>query len=422
MGVRGRGPAGGTMHMDALRVAAVIAALVVSANGAAAQAQPAPAPPQRITASAADSVGCNSVEKPLSAGGASIVPDTPGQPKSWQPPGGEISFTVRSFVQIPPDAYVIVCFRWKHINERPGGYITARPVHLDFTDGGRRLTVTVVVPPNLRDPPSRFSGEGEYAGLYLVPLADVRILLVGKDKDGNVVIAADVSHTIGITRPFVALLLAALTVLAAFGVLSLISHRRLKRLGLDGLDPIIRIIATSDGYASLSQLQMVLWTIVVAASAVYVMVLSGDLIEITSGTLVLLGISGFVTVGTQIHDSAQSAKAAAAGVSRPQRKPMWSDLVVNETDGQRDIDVTRVQMLYFTLITAIFVVMRVLSTYVIPEIPQGFQILMGLSNAVYFGAKVAQPGANAAVANPPATNPPPGADGAPLTPPGSQAG
>jgi type IV secretory pathway protease TraF len=68
------------MHMDALRVAAVIAALVVSANGAAAQAQPAPAPPQRITASAADSVGCNSVEKPLSAGGASIVPDTPGQP------------------------------------------------------------------------------------------------------------------------------------------------------------------------------------------------------------------------------------------------------------------------------------------------------------------------------------------------------
>ncbi len=101
---------------------------------------------------------------------------------------------------------------------------------------------------------------------------------------------------------------------------------------------------------------------------------------------------------------------------------MWSDLVVNETDGQRDIDVTRVQMLYFTLITAIFVVMRVLSTYVIPEIPQGFQILMGLSNAVYFGAKVAQPGINTAAANPPATNPPPGAGGAPLTPPGSQAG
>jgi len=42
--------------------------------------------------------------------------------------------------------------------------------------------------------------------------------------------------------------------------------------------------------------------------------------------------------------------------------------------------------------------MRVLTTYVIPEIPQGFQILMGISNAVYFGSKVAQPVANVATA------------------------
>ena len=57
-------------------------------------------------------------------------------------------------------------------------------------------------------------------------------------------------------------------------------------------------------------------------------------------------------------------------------------------------------MLYFTLVTAAFVVMRVLTTYVIPEIPQGFQILMGISNAVYFGSKVAQPTSNTAAANP----------------------
>jgi hypothetical protein len=64
------------------------------------------------------------------------------------------------------------------------------------------------------------------------------------------------------------------------------------------------------------------------------------------------------------------------------------------------------------VITALFVVMRVLTTYVIPEIPQGFQILMGISNAVYFGSKVAQPGANTAAANPA----PAAADGAPATP------
>jgi hypothetical protein len=148
---------------------------------------------------------------------------------------------------------------------------------------------------------------------------------------------------------------------------------------------------------------MVLWTFVVAGSAVYVMVLSGELIQITTGTLVLLGISGAVTVGAALHDKTLTAKAQAARVPAAPRKPRWSDLVVNETgDGQRAIDITRVQMLYFTLITAVFVVMRVVSTYVIPEIPDGFQILMGISNAVYMGSKVAQPATPA----PPSTDSP----------------
>ena len=56
----------------------------------------------------------------------------------------------------------------------------------------------------------------------------------------------------------------------------------------------------------------------------------------------------------------------------------------------REIDVARVQMLLFTLIAAVFVVTKVLVSYVIPEIPEGFQILMGISNGVYMGSKVVQ--------------------------------
>jgi len=349
---------------------------------------------------APDGAGCNTVERPASAGGASIVPEAAGQQKNWQPRGGEISFTVRSFAQIPSDAFVDVCFRWKRRGEQQDNYIVVRPTHLDLTDSSRLLKVTVIVPPSLPTAPSRFGGDGEYAGLYLVPLADVRILVLGRSADGSLLVAADVSHAIGVTNPFWALLLAALTVFAAFAVLSFVGRRRLKRAGLDNVGLIIRIITTPDGYASLSQLQMVLWTFVVAASAVYVMVLAGELIEVTTGTLVLLGISGAVTVGSKLHDSAQVAQAVAAASATPAplRRPRWSDLVVNDTDGHREIDITRVQMLYFTLITAGFVVMRVLTTYVIPEIPQGFQILMGISNAVYIGSKVAQPVASAATA------------------------
>jgi len=384
--------------------AIALMALIGCASAANAQVTP----PAGTSNPRPENSGCNTVERPVSAGGASMVPEAAGQQKNWQPPGGEINFTVRSFVQIPSDALVLVCFRWKRTGERQDHFITARPVHLDLTEAGHLLKITVLVPTSLPKAPPRFGGDGEYAGLYLVPLADVRILVIGKNTDGSPQVVADVSHQIGVTNPFWALLLAILTALAAFAVLTWICHRKLRRQGLSDLDPVIRIITTPDGYASLSEFQMVLWTFVVAASAVYVMVLSGELIEVTTGTLVLLGISGAVVVGSKLHDNTRAATPAEDVA--PARKPRWSDLVVSDVNGQRQIDIARVQMLYFTLVTASFVVMRVLTTYVIPEIPQGFQILMGISNAVYFGSKVAQPSANTATANPvtsAAASPPP---------------
>ena len=370
---------------------------IVLALGGVASAQPASnlTPIPRAGAAPTDSAGCNTVERPVSAAGASLVPEAAGQQKNWQPPGGEISFTVRSFTQMPPDALVLVCFRWKRNFDRQDPFVTARPLHLDLSDGGRLLKVTVVVPSNLPKPPPRFGGDGEYTGLFLVPLADVRILILSKNADGSPLVAADVSHEVGISSPLWAMLVTGGSVLLAFTILTLICHRRLRPFGLGDLDPFIRIITTPSGYASLSRFQMVVWTFVVAASAVYVMALSGDLIEVTTGTLVLLGISGVVTVGSRLQESAQAAKVPGDGPPPAAREPRWSDLIVNEANGQREIDITRVQMLYFTLVTASFVVMRVVTTYVIPEIPQGFQILMGISNAVYMGSKVAQP-ANAA--------------------------
>jgi hypothetical protein len=398
--------------MTGVRIACVaFAATLLWITGVAAQsptsstADPAsaapPGPSVSLPAGAKSEAGCNSVEKPVNAGGASIVPETVGQQKTWQPPGGEIEFVIRSFVSIPPDARVIVCFRWQRGQERPDGYISSRPHHLDLQDGGRLLRVTVLVPHGLRHAPSRLSGEGSYVGFWLVPLADVRIMVLGKDGSGGyTVVAADVSHAIGVTNPIWALCLALLTVAAAFLVLSVACYRRLRRAGLEKTGVLIRIVTTPDGYASLSQLQIVLWTFVVAGSAVYVMVLSGELIQVTTGTLVLLGISGAVSVLSRWQDS------ATATADAPPRLPRWSDLVINDAGGHREIDVTRVQMLYFTVITATFVVMKVLTSYVIPEIPEGFQILMGISNAVYVGSKVApKPATAEAPAAPPPLNP-----------------
>ena len=184
------------------------------------------------------------------------------------------------------------------------------------------------------------------------------------------------------------------------------------------------------------------------------MSLSGQLVEITGGTLMLLGIAGAAALGAKAHDEASgaSAESAAAKAEADKAKadlaaahafaaaaaapadaarvaaqnqaaadanakaeladaararadaktdppddqvPRWSDLIVNETvkeDGTktREIDVTRFQMLFFTLITAVFVLLTVVTTYVIPEISTGFVTLMGISNGVYLGSKVVQ--------------------------------
>jgi hypothetical protein len=52
-----------------------------------------------------------------------------------------------------------------------------------------------------------------------------------------------------------------------------------------------------------------------------------------------------------------------------------------------EIDVTRLQMLAFTFITAAFVLIKVITDYEIPSIPTNFLVLMGISNGVYVGGR-----------------------------------
>jgi hypothetical protein len=65
--------------------------------------------------------------------------------------------------------------------------------------------------------------------------------------------------------------------------------------------------------------------------------------------------------------------------------PTWSDLVAS--DGGGEIDITKVQMLVFTVLAALFVTLKIGDDSAIPTIPDGMIILMGLSNGVYVGGK-----------------------------------
>jgi len=407
---------------------------------------PAPSPPPTATAETTPS--CNASAKAI-AGGASVVQaaEESLQHKSWQARGGEIQFTVNSFTPIPADASVLVCFRWKSSKPENIKFIENRPSRLELSSDGKLLKVTTTVPVSLGPQPSDVS-----EALPFVPLAEVRILAIDNKKKELV---ADASTAIGITHPLAALTLAVAAVVLGFVILYIAVARRLEHPGILKANWLLRIISTPGAVASLSQFQILLWTFVVAASAVYVMALSGQLIVITNGMLILLGIAGAAVVAAKAHNEAQSAtaeataaraasehaaaeidkaaaeavastnsagaahieaaKGAAAKTAEEKAKlakatreradaikdppttqiPRWSDLIVNETvqdDGTRtrEIDVTRFQMLLFTVIAAVFVLLNVLTTYVIPEISVGFQTLLGISNGVYMGSKIVQ--------------------------------
>jgi hypothetical protein len=390
-------------------------------TGQEGKATPAPVAGQDKT----ETIQCDTDLKSDWSGGASVVdpPDPSIQRKAWQPVGGEIVFTLRSFHPIPPEAEIMVCFRWMTNKGDPEArFHPTRPDRLDLSSDGKTLKVTTRVPDLW---PDKDTPRVYITGARLVPLADVRILALGpKQPVGTTRFFASALTTIGITSLWVAGAFTFVAVGIGFLLLYIVTRIRLKGGPAANAYLPLRLITTPGGYASLSQLQIVLWTFIVGAAAVYVMSLSGELVEITTGTLVLLGISGTAVVGSKWHSEAQDAAkqqaqgtpgtapvagapVAAAAAPLPARDPMWSDLFINEVrvlnpagnpvlgaNGQpivrREIDVTRVQMLYFTLITGSFVIIQVLTTYVVPEIPQGFVTLMGISNGVYMGSKIAQ--------------------------------
>jgi hypothetical protein len=411
----------------------------------------------------------------------------PSVSKNWQPVGGEIEFTAKTSKPIPNDALIRVCFRWKLTKGTDYIFSDSGPIRvLDRQPTMIKLAVQV---PRIGDEqPGRFQGQriGSYAIPYLlVPQADVRVLFF--DADLNPVF--DTRTKTGVTSVWIAVILVLLMVAVGFVALWQVCRRRFPTFG--GNSPLLCLITTRRGFASLSQFQIMLWTFLVVASAVYVFLLSGDLIPITAGTLTLLGISGGVTVISKVksesdataapppldpvtaaadaalaQDDARAARIAAdlasgdakaeavlaaqeeeakaeaatakaeaadaslaaakaraavataadkataeaaaqaaeaqaeikgktaavaaakAAVLTRIRHPRWSDLVMEEIKG-RELDVTRVQMLYFTLVTAVFVAVKVITSYEIPEIPEGFLILMGISNSVYVGSKLA---------------------------------
>ncbi len=240
-----------------------------------------------------------------------------------------------------------VCFRWKLTRGDPGRYNDSPPPQL-IDSKPRSLEIAATVPQHSSPafvvlfarkklnrqscaPRRRLRGTGRRGA------ARRRAHILVFDSDSSPII--DVITTVGITQ----LWFAALMVIAAISIiLALLWWVCSYRLtDVSRTKPFLCLITTRRGFASLSQFQIVLWTLVVLASIIYVIALSGDLIEITTGTLVLLGISGTATVvaknKSESDDSKPSslpdpvAAAEAASVAKYEADQMAKQ-VANATD------------------------------------------------------------------------------------------
>ena len=301
----------------------------------------------------------------------------------WQPRSGQIRITLESTGSTNiADSNLSVYFRWR-TKSNTDEWVRTPNVHVVDLQNAQKLTVAAEVPELGAAPLNGLlgwifrnaDGVGEFLGL--VPVAEVWISARANSNASNAALA-DVVEPIGITSTWTG-------VGGAAGAVFLLAWflKGFKPAGLKGSNLLLQIIETQGRRASLSQFQIVLWMFVIGAATAYVMALSGNLIPLTEGTLTLLGISGLATLGSQL---------ASRGTAEPEQTemgktgvaaPSWRDLITS--DGE--IDVTRLQMLFFTVLIATFVSIHVIDSFQIPEIPPSFLGLMGLSNGVYLLSK-----------------------------------
>jgi len=298
----------------------------------------------------------------------------------WQPRSGAVKIILENAnpedKTTLADALVAVQFRWRTSDDK-GAWVQSPDVRTLEIVNAKKLVVSAAVPEMPPSPSDAFVGlfkdeAGIRTFLTLVPEAEVWVTATNANNAALI----NAVRTIGVTSWWVGFTAA----LAVVALLLLFLYLNNKPAGLRAIGFMLKIIEAPDGRASLSQFQVMLWTLLVGAATAYVIALSGNLIVLTPGTLMLLGISGAASLGTSL------APPGAAGVTPKLargEKPAWSDLVV--AGGQ--IDVTRVQMLFFTVLTALYVAIHVLDDYEIPAIPETFQTLMGLSNGVYLANK-----------------------------------
>lgn len=166
------------------------------------------------------------------------------------------------------------------------------------------------------------------------------------------------------------------------------------------LDPVV-LTAGANGKGSPAKLQILFFTIVVFGVMLYLLMLTGNLTDLSTKVLMLLGVSG---VGAMAAGGAELAKNRLSfesyawlernkwiprGGIAEQNRAEWKDIFTS--DGE--FDVSRFQMVAFSFVVAISLVAFALRLNDLAgfDISDALLGLLGLSQVLYVGGKLIAP-------------------------------
>jgi hypothetical protein len=134
---------------------------------------------------------------------------------------------------------------------------------------------------------------------------------------------------------------------------------------------------------SLARTQIAFWTYLVVSSFVFLYLVTGSLETITSGVLVLLGISTGTLVGGAIVDSAKAMPPPPA--PGPASSGNFFYDLISDAQGAT---IHRFQMVVWTVVLGVMFVIEVYTNLQMPEFDSTLLTLMGISGGTYVGLKI----------------------------------
>lgn len=133
---------------------------------------------------------------------------------------------------------------------------------------------------------------------------------------------------------------------------------------------------------SLALTQLSFWTIVIAASFIYIWIATGELYPVSGSTLVLLSISVVTTAGARLID----IRSGENGDPNLPSRGFFVDILSDELG----YSVHRCQMFLWTVILGVIFVSNVITKQQMPQLDESLLALMGISSGAYVGLKTVE--------------------------------